>query len=115
MSWSKAPYGITICVLIIMALFFVWLRVEQVRYGYMIFKAYEQYLDLQRTHKKLILQWNYLTIPSRLEEIAERELGMRPPQPDEIVFLGIPEKLLETDDEGVPPPREDTEGLHHDR
>ncbi len=76
------------------AIFYVWLRVEQIRYGYMISDLYEQYLEQLTTNRKLKLEWHYLTSPVKLEEIARNEFSMRPPKPEEIIYVEIPRRLI---------------------
>lgn len=91
----KILYFAVSFLLTVTALFYIWLRIEQVRYGYMISQRYEYLLELRRTNEKLRLEWNLLTSPTNLQEAAEKEFSMRPPKPQEIIFLPAPPSLIQ--------------------
>jgi hypothetical protein len=99
----KIVYFIVAFILAVTALFYVWLRIEQMRYGYIISQRYEYLLELRRTNEKLKLEWNLLTSPTNLQEIAEKEFSMRPPKQQEIIFLPAPPELIQDTekDEGL--------------
>lgn len=92
---TKAFYLITSLIVTAMALFYIWLRIEQVRYGYIISRQYEYLLELKRTNEKLKLEWSFLTSPINLQEIAQREFSMRPPKPQEIIFLSVSPSIFQ--------------------
>ncbi|MCX7822811.1 MAG: cell division protein FtsL [Syntrophobacterales bacterium] len=87
-------YFIVALIIVIMAFFYMWLRTEQVRYGYLISQRYEHLLELRRTNEKLKLEWSLLTSPTNLQEIAQKEFSMRPPKLQEIIFVPIPSDLF---------------------
>jgi len=90
----KTVYLLVSGIIAIMALFYTWLRIEQIRYGYLISQRYEYLIELRRTNEKLNLELNYLTSPTHLQEIAQKEFSMRPPNPREIILIQIPSSIL---------------------
>lgn len=91
----KLFYFIISLLVAIMAIFYVWLRIEQVRYGYILSQKYEHLMELKRTNEKLKLEWSLITNSVNLQEIAQREFSMRPPKNQEIIYLPVPPSLLE--------------------
>ncbi|MEJ5301410.1 MAG: cell division protein FtsL [Thermodesulforhabdaceae bacterium] len=91
----KILYFAVSVLIAIMALFYTWLRIEQVRYGYIISQRYEYLLELKRTNEKLKLEWNFLTSPPHLQEIAQKEFSMRPPKSNETIFIQVPSSLMQ--------------------
>ena len=66
---------------------YTWLHLELLRSGYKI-EAQEQRLqELRRRERHLRLEEAYLASPQRVESRATRELGMRPPELSQLVFV----------------------------
>lgn len=91
-SWVKLQKwlvlsGLLGATLIFFGVFYVWLQLQQVQYGYRIAhlqKEYEELLDVQR---KLHLEWSRLHEPARLEEIGRKSLGLAPPLQKQRLFV----------------------------
>jgi len=101
----KTVYLLVSGIIAIMALFYTWLRIEQIRYGYLISQRYEYLIELRRTNEKLNLELNYLTSPAHLQEIAQKEFSMRPPKSQEIILIQLPSSILKETQQTEPTPR----------
>ena len=101
----KMVYLLVSAIIAIMALFYTWLRIEQIRYGYLISQRYEYLIELRRTNEKLNLELNYLTSPAHLQEIAQKEFSMRPPKSQEIILIQLPSSILKETQQIEPTPR----------
>jgi cell division protein FtsL len=101
----KMVYLLVSAIIAIMALFYTWLRIEQIRYGYLISQRYEHLIELRRTNEKLNLELNYLTSPAHLQEIAQKEFSMRPPKSQEIILIQLPSSILKEIQQTEPTPR----------
>lgn len=66
---------------------YTWLHLEVLGSGYRI-EAHEQRLqELRRRERHLRLEEAYLASPQRIEGRATGELGMRPPELSQLVFV----------------------------
>lgn len=66
---------------------FTWVHLQVLDSGYEI-EALEQRLhELHRQESQLRLEASYLASPKVIERRAVEELGMRPPELDQLVFL----------------------------
>jgi len=101
----KTVYLLVSGIIAIMALFYTWLRIEQIRYGYLISQRYEYLIELRRTNEKLNLELNYLTSPAHLQEIAQKEFSMRPPKSQEIILIQLPSSILKETQQIEPTPQ----------
>jgi len=101
----KMVYLLVSAIIAIMALFYTWLRIEQIRYGYLISQRYEYLIELRRTNEKLNLELNYLTSPAHLQEIAQKEFSMRPPKSQEIILIQLPSSILKETQQIEPTPQ----------
>jgi len=67
---------------------YTWLHLELLGSGYRV-EALEQRLrELERRKRHLRLEEAYLSSPQRVEARASRELGMRPPELEQVLFAG---------------------------
>ncbi len=74
----------TICVI---ALFFVWSRLQVIHLEYDISSLEERLRGVQQQSQRLRLEAASLRNPSRLERIARNELGLRAPAPEQVVLV----------------------------
>ena len=82
-----ARLGAAILVVGLALLGYTWLHLELLASGYRI-QAHEQRLqELRRRERHLRLEEAYLASPQRVEGRATRELGMRPPELRQLVFV----------------------------
>lgn len=65
---------------------YVWMHVELLHSGYRIHGLEGRLEELQRTERLLQLEARYLSSPDRIERRAIEELGMRPPELEQVVF-----------------------------
>jgi len=75
-----APIGIALSA-------FTWVHVQVLDAGYEIEALEERLHDLNRQESRLRLEAAYLASPNVVERRAAEELGMRPPDLDQFVFL----------------------------
>lgn len=66
---------------------FTWVHLQVLDAGYRIEELEGALHELGRRESRLRLEAAYLASPSLIERRARRELGMRPPELDELVFL----------------------------
>jgi cell division protein FtsL len=72
---------------IILGLFYVGLRIQSIELLYRISEAKQENIELRRTHEQLILEVAVLRSPSRIAEIATRQLEMKRPSIDQIMIM----------------------------
>lgn len=75
--------GILGLVLLVQAIFYVWLYVQQVQGGYRLAKLHEKHDKLLAVQRKLRLEWSRFEDPTKLEEIGRERYGLAPPRPDQ--------------------------------
>ena len=71
----------------ILALFYVWSRVQMVQLGYELTTLQRQSDDLNKQISNLELEIAKLKSPKRLEEFAKAELNMHAPLAEQIVLV----------------------------
>ncbi|PIR17656.1 MAG: cell division protein FtsL [Deltaproteobacteria bacterium CG11_big_fil_rev_8_21_14_0_20_49_13] len=71
----------------IMALFYVWSRVQMVQLGYEVTTLKSQTNELNKQISNLDVEIAKLKSPKRLKEIAETELNMHAPVAEQIVII----------------------------
>jgi len=69
------------------AMVFVWSNYQAVQLGYVIAQLHQERGQLKETNRKLKLELANLTALDRLEQIAKNQLGLQPPQPDQIQVI----------------------------
>jgi len=74
-------------ILILFFLFFVWIRLKTIQYGYLISQETEYHQKLLIYNKQLRIEIATLRSPARIEAIAIKELGMKMPNPDQIIIV----------------------------
>lgn len=73
--------------LVFCALLFVWSRIEVVQIGYDISQANNVYHELIKENHRLRVEIVSLNSPSRIEKITRTKLGLRSPQPEQIILI----------------------------
>ena len=74
---------------------YTWMHLEVLDTGYRIVDLERRLRDLGQEERRLHLESAYLASPPRIEERAVKELGMRGPEMDQVIFA----------EELQPPPR----------
>ena len=75
------------CLLVALALLFVWQRLRVVQLGYVLSTTSKLERRLEQTNRELKLELASLTAPERLETMARRRLGLRDPESGQVVVL----------------------------
>jgi hypothetical protein len=65
---------------------YTWIHLEVTRTGYRIDKLERELADRTREERQLRLDAAYLASPAQIERRAVRELGLRPPALEQVVF-----------------------------
>jgi cell division protein FtsL len=81
------PHLSFIALLLLVSLFFVWSRLQLVHLEYGISSQETRLLNLQQESKALRLEVATLNSPARIEQIARRELALRPPTPEQVILV----------------------------
>lgn len=66
---------------------FTWVHLQVLDAGYRIDRLEHELHALERDESRLRLEAAYLSNPKRIERRARRELDMRPPEVDQLVFV----------------------------
>jgi cell division protein FtsL len=74
-------------VILIVALFLVWARIQVIQLGYEVSRIRKNTRDLAQQRDLLEAEVASLKSPKRLSEIASQVFGMRLPMGDEVVIL----------------------------
>ena len=82
--------GVAILVVGLALLGYTWLHLELLGSGYRVEGLERQLRELERRERHLRLEEAYLASPPRVEVRASKELGMRPPELDQLLFAGEP-------------------------
>jgi cell division protein FtsL len=72
------------------ALAHVWVRMQVVELGYEAAREKQTALDLGGANQRLRIEVAGLSNPARVEQLAQRELRMAPPDPAHIRVVGTP-------------------------
>jgi len=80
----------------------VWLQTEAAQAGYRLRALRREVLQLEREREALRAQVAALRAPDRLERLA-REMGLRPPGPDQLAVVELPAGLAVRPAEPAPP------------
>jgi cell division protein FtsL len=69
------------------SLFYVWSRIQVIQLGYEISNALKEKRVLTEANKKLRLEIATLKSYSRIEKLAEEELRMAKPRPEQVIVI----------------------------
>lgn len=74
-----APLGLAL-------LAYTWIHLESLDAGFRIRGLEQELHELERRERQLRLEAAWLKSPGRVEGLAESELGLAPPRPEQVVF-----------------------------
>ncbi|MGH7929044.1 MAG: cell division protein FtsL [Candidatus Binatia bacterium] len=80
-------HGIALFCLALVALMYVWLRLQVVNVGYALSTTTKLQQRLEQEQRELRLEHATLTSPERIEAMARRRLGLRPPERGQVIVL----------------------------
>jgi len=81
------PLLFFVVILMLVALVFVWSRLEVVNLEYAISSSQGRLLSLQQETRRLQLEAASLRTPARIEQMARLRLGLRAPAPEQMVTI----------------------------
>jgi len=81
------PSFLFISLVFVISVFFVWSRVELVNLEYNISSMERKLRALKQEERCLRLEVASLRSPSRIEQVARNDLGMRLPSPEQTVVV----------------------------
>ncbi|MDH3998360.1 MAG: cell division protein FtsL [Desulfuromonadales bacterium] len=84
---SLAPVLASIALVLVVALFFVWSRVQVTHFEYEISRLQSSQRDLGQEKARLSLEAASLSNPERIERVARKELGLRLPTKEQVVTV----------------------------
>ncbi len=70
----------------------VWTHFQVIHYGYKISKASQQQNKLRQQNRQLRIELALLKSPARVSRIARKQLGLAPPEPDQVRRLRLPKE-----------------------
>ena len=79
------PIFVAMILVSALSLLFVWSRIHAINLEYRISSLEKEIRSSQRQIKELTLEAAYLSRNQRLERLATKQLGMRPPAPGQII------------------------------
>jgi cell division protein FtsL len=80
-------HSIALLCLASVALLYVWLRLQVVNQGYALSATTKLQQRLEQEQRELKLELATLTTPERVEAMARRRLGLRPPEKGQVIVL----------------------------
>jgi len=80
-------HAVALFCLAIVALMYVWLRLQVVNLGYALSATTKLQQHLEQEQRELRLEHATLTSPERVEATARRRLGLRPPEKGQVIVL----------------------------
>ena len=83
MAGYTAVTVLLVFTLVMGAIFYVWLYMQQVQNGYRLVKLYEQHEALLAIERKLRLEWCRFQDPNQLEGLGRTRLRLGTPRQDQ--------------------------------
>lgn len=80
-------WAVWLILITILALFYVWSRVQVVQLGYELTAMKHDAQELSKQVSNLEMEIAQLKSPKRLEEMAKQKLGMTPPSGEQVVLI----------------------------
>jgi cell division protein FtsL len=80
-------YAVTLLCFASVVLLHVWLRLRVVNEGYGLSATTKLQQRLEQEQRELRLEYATLTSPERIEALARRRLGLRPPEKGQVIVL----------------------------
>jgi cell division protein FtsL len=81
------PVLLFMALMLVVALFYVWSRLQVVHLEYDISSLEGQVRHLQQESRQLQLETASLRSPGRIERVARDELGLRMPAPEQVITV----------------------------
>lgn len=76
-----------LAILLTVSLFFVWSRLQLLNLQYDISKAETSLREANRQVRRLRVQAATLRHPGRIEDVAKKQLALRNPTPEQVVYI----------------------------
>jgi cell division protein FtsL len=80
-------HSIALFCLAAVALLYVWLRLQVLNQGYALSATTKLQQRLEQEQRELQLEHATLSSPERVEAMARRRLGLRPPEKGQVIVL----------------------------
>jgi cell division protein FtsL len=80
-------YGVILLCFAAVVLLHVWLRLQVVNQGYALSATTKLQQRLEQEQRELRLEYATMTSPERVEALARRRLGLRPPEKGQVIVL----------------------------
>lgn len=80
-------YSVVLFCFALVVLLHVWLRLQVVNQGYALSATTKLGARLEQEHSELRVEYATLASPERVEALARRRLGLRPPEKDQVIVL----------------------------
>lgn len=96
-------------------LFYVWGKVDVVRVGYELDQRSKRKMILEQEHDRLKITFSQLTASNRIAQEALAQLGMRPPDPGQVILVSDDGRQEKNQSPGLEPLRvaqHDVMGAH---
>ncbi len=81
-------FVISAFVVTMVAGFHVWSRYKLIEINLQMSDVYQQLKDAEQEQRRLKIEISQLKTPSRIEDLAKRELGMNLPTKQQIIMVG---------------------------
>ena len=85
--WRFVWTAFLVLMLIGVVLVHVWLRLQVVHLGYVLSTSSKLQSRLEQENRELKIELATMTSPDRLESLARRRLGLRPPEKGQVIVL----------------------------
>jgi len=80
-------YSVVLLCFASVVLLHVWLRLQVVNQGYALSATTKLQQRLEQEQRELRLEYATMTSPERIEALARRRLGLRPPEKGQVIIL----------------------------
>ena len=80
-------HGVALLCLALVVLLYVWLRLQVIDRGYALSATTKLQQRLEQEQRELRVEHATLTAPERVEAMARRRLGLRPPEKGQVIVL----------------------------
>ncbi|MDH3443885.1 MAG: cell division protein FtsL [Deltaproteobacteria bacterium] len=80
-------YSFILFCLALVVLLHIWLRLQVVNQGYVLSTTTKLQQRLEQEQRELKVEYATMTSPERLEGMARRRLGLRPPEKEQVIVL----------------------------
>ena len=85
LAWGK--YGGVVAVGLALILCHIWIRLQVVSVGYALSETRQLIRTLEEEHQALTVEWEAVTTPNRLAQLAANRLGLHTPRPEQTIVL----------------------------